>query len=183
MTSALPALLTPAHLPFAELQSAALDGDVFRVDRAFCSVAEFDVPWRRALALSEPFGEEFVVAGRSAAWVWGALALAPLTHDAYGETRKGSHDVPTGMAVRAMHPLDADLIDFGGVRVTTPLRTVVDLVRGDAFEESDAGTVRFLADEHSVDRASCEAVMERHKNLPHKRRARQRLDACGLVRG
>lgn len=174
-------LLTDDDLPLPELQAAALDGEVFRVDRAFCSVAEFDVPWRRATALAEVFGREFIVCERSAAWVWGALACAPVTHDAYGQTRKGAHDVPTGLRVRAVSTDESDLVDFGPVLVTAPARTIVDLARREQYDGSTADVVRFLASEHRVDRAACEAVLERTHTLPHRRRARHRLDEAGLT--
>ncbi|RKR74083.1 type IV toxin-antitoxin system AbiEi family antitoxin [Frondihabitans australicus] len=169
------ALLTSADLPWPELQAAALDGDVFRIDRAFCSIAEFDVPWRRATALADLCGREFVVAGRSAAWVWGALAQAPGTHEGFGETRRGLHDVPTGLFVRAVDPPEDDLVDFGPVRVTAPARTIVDLVRFDLDEGATAEIVAFLIAEHRVDRATCDAILARGRTLPHRRRARSRL--------
>ncbi|AMM20912.1 hypothetical protein AX769_13135 [Frondihabitans sp. PAMC 28766] len=181
MTSRPSALLTSADLPYVELQAAALDGDVFRVDRAFCSVAEIDVPWRRATALAPLFGTEFVVAGLSAAWVWGALAEAPITHEAFGDTRRTHRDIPAGTRVRAARTEPVDLVDFGPVRVTSPVRTVVDLVRREAFGDEAAEVVRFLVSEHGIDRGSCEALLTRSPHLPHKRRARQRLDAAGLA--
>ncbi len=180
MTDPYAALLTPDDLPWPELQAAALDGDVFRVDRAFCSVAEFDVPWRRATALGDLFGREFVVASHSAAWVWGALSQAPVTHEGFGETRKGRHDVPTGLRVRAVEVAAEDLVDFGPVRVTSPARTLVDLVRSEAYVVETAAVVRFLATEHGVDRRACDDILARTHTLPHRRRAKQRLDAAGL---
>jgi hypothetical protein len=187
MTTALPhpaaraGLLTDSDLPTVELQALALDGEVFRLDQAFCSVAEIDVPWRRASALTEPFGREFVVAGRSAAWVWGALARAPLTHEAIGETRRTHRDIPAGMRVRRAALDEGDVVDFGAVGVTSPCRTIVDIVRGDDYDDEDGALVAHLARQHGVDRAACDAVLERVKNLPHKRRARRRLDDAGLA--
>jgi hypothetical protein len=176
-----PGLLTADDLPLAELQALALDGEVFRLDQAFCSVAELDVPWRRARALVDVFGDEFVVAGRSAAWVWGALACAPATHEAIGETRRTKRDVPVGMRVRSVVLSEGDTVDFGVVAVTSPVRTIVDVVRGDVFDGEDARLIASLARQHQVDRSACDGVLDRVKSLPHKRRARRRLDDAGLV--
>ncbi|MCU1530094.1 MAG: hypothetical protein JWP75_3857 [Frondihabitans sp.] len=197
MTSSLPPLLTSADLPWPELQAAALDGDVYRLDRAFCSIAEFDVPWRRAAAVAPVFGDEFVVARTSAAWVWGAIITAPTTHEGYravclrDDAREAPlasgadpvvpirrwRDSPVGMHVSEVVLDDCDVVDFGAVRVTSPVRTVVDLVRADAWGSDIAAAVRGLCAEHRVDRAACDTVLDRRRNLPHKRRARGRLEA------
>ncbi|BDZ50693.1 hypothetical protein GCM10025867_29340 [Frondihabitans sucicola] len=178
MTSSLPRLLTTRDLPHAELQAAALDGDVFRVDRAFCSVAEFDVPWRRASALEIP--ESLVLAGRSAAWVWGAQELAPIQHEAL-RVGPGRHVGATaGYRVSAAVVDPGDIVDFGPVRVTGPTRTVVDLCRADGYDDEVVDVVRRLVSEHRVGRAGCSAVLERARPLPHSRRTRARLEALHL---
>ena len=178
MTSSLPHLLTSADLPLPELQAAALDGDVYRLDRVFSSVAEFDLPWRRAAALAAVFGREFVVARTSAAWVWGALAVAPPTHEGYrpeyvpragfgprlvdgaplalGSPRAETlpsrrwRDSPVGMSVSEVVLDVDDVVDFGAVRVTSAVRTVVDLVRAEAWSAEIAATVLGLCSDHHV---------------------------------
>ncbi|ROQ41057.1 hypothetical protein EDF46_0424 [Frondihabitans sp. PhB188] len=165
MTTTLPHLLSPADLPAAELQALALDGDVYRIDELFCSVAEFDVPWRRAAAVHERGVLESgaVLARLSAAWVWGAVDGAP----ALDEMARGSRD-----------RLDElDRVDFGSVAVTAPARTVVDLLREGG---SRSGTLRAagrLARLHRVDRAACEAALARCAHLPNARVAASRLAA------
>jgi hypothetical protein len=183
MPSSLPPLLSSADLPDAELQTAALDGDVFRLDRVFCSVAEFDVPWRRASVFA-PSGS-LVVARHSAAWVWGARGAAPRVHEVFRDgPGKNSHD-PEGFHVSATSVDPSDLVDFGApgapVRVTSPTRTVVDLCRADHFDAFTQTVVRRLASEHRVERAGCNVVLDRARSLPHRNRARSRLDALGLV--
>lgn len=195
-SSLLPAILTSADLPLPELQAAALDGDVYRLDRVFCSVAEFDVPWRRAAAIAPVFGHEFVAARLSAAWVWGAITTAPTTHDGYRPVRPATgsgvdghsdsrsspterrwRDSPTGMNVSEVVLDPDDVVDFGAVRVTSAVRTVVDIVRAEAWSPQIAAAVRNLCSAHHVDRTACDGVLDRRRNLPHKRRARGRLDA------
>lgn len=181
MSTSLPPLLTDHDLPHVELQAIALDGDVFRLDRAFCSVAEFDVPWRRASV----FGVDrasLVVAGVSAAWVWGALALAPTTHEAF--RRRGKHgDDPPGFRVRTVAVDPSDVVDFGSVVVTSPTRTVVDLCRGEGYDGASAAVVERLVAEHRVERAGCEAVLRRTRHLPHRNRALARLVSVGFGGG
>lgn len=183
MTPPLPTLLTSDDLPLPELHAAALDGDVFRLDRAFCSIAEFDLPWRRAAVLAGRFAEGYVFCRRSAAWIWGGTGLCPVTHEAFVGGGGGRHDYPAGLRVSSAVLDEHDVVDFGAVRVTCVARTVTDLVRAERYDESTALVVRRLAGEHRVDREACDGILDRRKNLPHKRRARQRLDALGIVVG
>lgn len=183
MPSTLPSLLTATDLPDTELQAAALDGDVFRLDRVFCSIAEFDVPWRRASVFDA--SEVFVVARLSAAWVWGALSSAPRVHEVFRDGRGKNGSETEGLRVSATAVHASDVVDFGEPgaprRVTSPTRTVVDLCRSPEFDEPAAEVVRRLVREHRVDRAGCDAVLDRARSLPHRLVARERLADLGLV--
>lgn len=168
MTTSLPSVLTTAELPSVELQAAALDGDVFPLDRAFCSIAEFDVPWRRALALAPRVTPAAVAVRLTAAWVWGAIAEAPwevevLTH---------------GHRVRDFAD---EIVDFGPIRVTTPARTLVDLARADVWDARVALAARRLAEEHHLTANDIRAVLSRSTHLPYRRRAEDRLGGLGLT--
>lgn len=167
MTTSLPSVLTPAELPLAELQAAALDGDVFPLDRAFCSIAEFDVPWRRALALAPRVTPAAVAVRLSAAWVWGATAEAPW------ETEILAH----GHRVRDFAD---EIVDFGPLRVTTPGRTLVDLARSEVWDDRVALIARRLTEEHHLTTADARAVLSRSTHLPYRRRAEHRLAELGL---
>jgi hypothetical protein len=67
-----------------------------------------------------------------------------------------------------------------GMRVTTPLRTVVDLARFSIrFGETEELIVRWLALHFGFDSSTCVDVMNRRRNLPNKRIALDRLECLG----
>ena len=75
--------------------------------------------------------------------------------------------------------VEGDAVAIGGLRVTSPLRTAVDLARmRDDFAESDRDAVRRLARFARFDVGACRDFMDRSRNLPAKRRALQRLGEC-----
>ena len=175
-TTLLPSILTTDDFPETELQALALDGDVYRLDRAFCSIAEFDEPWRRATALSDLLAVDLragqgAAAGRTAAWVWGALGVAPTPHEVYA-----SRPVLSGRGVDVRHIAvpEVDVVDFGPVRVTSPARTALDLARSVRWSADDAAAVRSLVTDHRLDLHDLLADVGR-AGRPHSRRARQRL--------
>ena len=72
-----------------------------------------------------------------------------------------------------------DLRVLGGRRVTTPLRTAVDLARArEPFEPGDRDAVRALAAIGGFGVAECVVAMSVRRNLPAKRRAVERLTAA-----
>jgi hypothetical protein len=172
-------LLTSGDLPSTELQAVALDGDVFRLDRAFCSIAEFDVPWRRASVFDER--PNVVVARLSAAWVWGALPVAPHIHEVFRVAGSHSADDTTTLKVSWVAVDPSDIVDFAGVRVTSPTRSVVDLCREAVFDDDLVAVLRRLCAEHRVTRAGCDRILDRGRSFPHRRRVEARLDSLGLV--
>ncbi|GAA4668691.1 type IV toxin-antitoxin system AbiEi family antitoxin [Frondihabitans cladoniiphilus] len=176
MTTTLPLLLTDTDLPFVELQSARLDGEVFRLDEAFCSVAEFDLPWRRAHSLAPVLaGPASVAAGMTAAWVWGAASAAPLRHDVFVPADRRPGVTGPRIHLRIMAFDDDEVVDFGPVRVTSPARTLVDLVRTEAWSSATRAVVQGLVDEHRLELGQCVELLERRERLPHRKRARVRL--------
>ena len=72
--------------------------------------------------------------------------------------------------------IDADEISqVGRVRVTTPTRTVLDLLRADDWSADAERLVRTLLVEHHVDPRRVAGLVRRHGRLPGRRRAATRL--------
>ena len=68
--------------------------------------------------------------------------------------------------------------ELGGRRVTTPVRTAVELARArERFGENDAEAVRELGRIGGFGLEECLALMNARRNLPAKRRAAERLAA------
>lgn len=171
----LPALLTEADLPGPELQAAALDGQVYPVGDAWCSVAEIDDAVGRALSAGASLGPGVVVAGRTAAWVWGARGPAPLPHTGFVVSPARVKHRSRGSIVRQVVIDDDEIVHVRGVAVTTPARTVVDLARDESWSPGDETRARDMARRHDVTLAEAVGVLDRRGRLPHRRRTLDRL--------
>lgn len=129
MTSAF--LYRPGEtLSLCELQSARLDGDVIEVGDAYMPADAIETAELRAGSLSRSVGTRCALTHESAAWVLGALDDPPTRHSAQ---RCVPRRVPP-MIDRRFQYRDqllpaADVILVGATAVTTPVRTLVDLLR------------------------------------------------------
>lgn len=134
----LPAYLRPPQLSVAEFAAARLDGEVFAFEDGFCSVDEPDTAGLRAEVLASiPALDEAVVAELSAAWLHGAVLLAPREHTGYVSSAKRSA-VTSRLRIRQMVLRADDTERSGRLRVTTPTRTVADLARRSGSEAAPA---------------------------------------------
>ncbi|TFC04318.1 hypothetical protein E3O42_05335 [Cryobacterium adonitolivorans] len=129
MSPLLPAALTPADLPLAELNCARLDGELFPLAGAWCPVDAHDGPETRAGALASISPSRAVAERMTAAWIYG-LAAEPDFHqfcvDVSARTRK-PNDTTTQLREVRLGRDDARAL--GRQLVTTPLRTAIDLAR------------------------------------------------------
>ena len=178
MPHRLSSVLSALDLPPAELRAAELDGELFAIDGCWAPIDEPDRTSQRALALAVQLPDRVILEQRSAAWVWGLLDAPPQPHDlctAIGaRVRTGDGWPPAREVV-----IDDDETEvISGIRVTTPLRTIVDLARfGASFDEQLV--LRLLAF-GGVTVADCIDAMDRRRNLPGKRLALERLGTLQL---
>jgi hypothetical protein len=181
MTALLPRLLDPAVLPLAELHAARLDGELYRVGDAFATVDTPDTAELRAAAfrLSAP---RAAVADRStAAWIHGARAGPPsplqvCVDSAHRVSARSLH----GLDVRQCILARGDVVRLGDAQVTSPLRTVVDLLRTvSRFTPAIAIELLALLDLSGADTAACRERIGRQDRSPGTRRALARLAALG----
>ncbi|MGK9147017.1 hypothetical protein KXS11_05230 [Plantibacter flavus] len=132
----LPAYLQPPQLSIAEFAAARLDGEVFAYEDGYCSVDEPDtVRLRRDVLANLPGLRRATIAEMSAAWLYGAVLLAPRIHTGYVAATGRSANSPR-LRLRQVGLRTDDTEDCGGLQVTTPTRTVADLARRTG---SDAG--------------------------------------------
>ena len=175
MPPTLPRLLTARDLPEVELQAAALDGELVRVVDSWASVADPDDPVRRASALADALGTTVIAARETAAWIWGARAAPPRRLDAVVPSSARHHDAGPDVRVGEVLIDDDETVRLGGLRVTSPTRTVLDLLRGDDWSAAAERLVRTLMADHQVDPRRVTGLVRRHGRLPHRRRAALRL--------
>lgn len=118
------------RLSVAELSAARLDGDVVCVDAVYVPADAAETPELRAQALSGLVGDVLAVTRLAAAWVYGAVDEPPArvcVHRAV--PRRIAHVVDRRLDYRDSLLDPAHVRAIGGVRVTTPARTLGDLVR------------------------------------------------------
>ena len=176
--SRLPAVLFHFDLPEAELHAAKLDGELYPVDRCFSPVDEIDGLWNRARALSLTVPARLIAEQRTAAWIYGALNRPPRQHQFCADISARVRP-PTLVAITVREVVidSSDLVEVAGLLVTTPLRTVVDLARASVnFKNDDLRAVSDLMRIGRFGVEECRAVLDRRRNLPHKRLALERID-------
>ena len=129
MTPRLATLLTLADLSIAELCSARLDGEVFMIGDSWCPIDEIDGSENRARALAQLGSPRLINERSSAAWVYGD-APEPMVHEfcLNARTRSRLGDSPR-VRIRQGHCAAERTQPLGGVAVTQPLCTAVDLAR------------------------------------------------------
>ena len=167
-------LVTPDDLSIGDLLAAFHHGELRRLGECFIPA---DLPSNAQLrAESIGFGVEgFAVLDRvTAAWVHGALDELPEVHTlAVRHGERASAPRHTVIDVREAVFVPADVITIGRVRVTTPLRTAVDVAR--LFPDIERAVLGRLLKQVDAGINECIALLDRGKNLPGKRAARERL--------
>ena len=173
-------VLHAGDLPLAELCAARLDGELVGVDEGFTPIDAGDSPINRAGAAGRFWPKRLIAEQGTAAWIWGARADPPARHQlCASKTARARPPVPARTVVREV-VIDADeYAVVGALRVTTPLRTVVDLARfAEPYDDDARQTVCRLAVGFGVTLADCRGALDRRRNLPAKKLAWSRLQAA-----
>lgn len=175
-----PPVIHEAQLPLAERMAARLDGELYACGDGHCAIDEVEGPALRLNAVLGARPVRLIAELDSAAWVWGARETIPSRRefcvDVLARARPAAAPLTT---VREVVLVPDDVATLGRYRVTTPLRTAVDLARvREHFAEPDRECLRRLATLGRFSFADCQSFMERGRNLPAKRRALQRLIEC-----
>lgn len=166
-------VLADADLSPVELQAARLDGEVYDLAGAYCLVGELEAPRHRARAILGARSPRLIAELRTAAWIWGAcdhperLEFA-VTPDARARLAPGQH-----IAVREIVYDAGDLHELDGFRVTSPMRTAVDLAR--FAEPFDPEIVARLAATAGLDLTDCVTNLDGRSGITAKNRARDNL--------
>ncbi|WP_426624255.1 type IV toxin-antitoxin system AbiEi family antitoxin [Leifsonia sp. McL0607] len=144
MTTACPLLFDRSVLPLAELFALVLDGQLYRVGDAFATPDTPDTPELRAHAFGALRPGRLVADRGTAAWIHGTRSTPPLLPQVCID-RESRGRVPTGFDAHQHALLHGDTIELGGVRLTEPLRTALDLVlTSPTFDPANALEVRHL---------------------------------------
>jgi hypothetical protein len=169
----LPPVLAASDFDPVELQAARLDGEVYDLAGAFCLIGELETPTHRARAVLADRSPRLIAELHTAAWVWGAathpdrLEFA-VTPDARARLSPGHR-----VTVREIVYAASDLASLDGHRVTTPVRTAVDLAR--FVDPFPVDVVARLAELPGFTFGDAIALLESRGGIPAKNRARRRL--------
>lgn len=171
----LPAVLAHDDLSPVELQVARLDGEVYDLAGAYCLIGELETPAHRAHAVLGTRSSRLIADLRTAAWVWGA-GREPARHEFAVTPAARARLAPAVHAsVREIVFEPGDVVDLGGHRVTSPIRTVVELARRP--DDYDAALVRELCTVGELGVGDARDLLAARPGIPGKRLAQQRLAA------
>jgi hypothetical protein len=174
----LPAVLSTADLPLAELAAAALDGELYPLGDCWCPVDEPVGPEARACAIAGSVPDRVIVERMTAAWVFGAGVL-PARHQVCVD-RKDRANLPLSAwyCLREVTGVTGDTVIVAPLRVTTPLRTVLDLCRDASLTTMEAvPVIRFLLITGQVGADAAAARLAAPRRM-HRELANRRLAAA-----
>ena len=169
-------VLADTDLSPAELQAARLDGEVYDLGGAYCLIGELETPAHRARAVLGGRSPRLIAELGTAAWIWGAAAEPLRPEFAVTPDARARLSPADQIAVREIVYAPGDVASIGGQRVTTPLRTVLDLAR--FAEPFDAEPVIRLAAIASLTAEACLAALAGRTGIPAKHRAERHLRAA-----
>jgi hypothetical protein len=133
------------RLSEAELIAASLDGHLVRLGEGFVPADTVETAALRAASLSPLVGDDAAATHASAAWVLGASDEPPARHSIQRTSvHRTRHRLDARYVYRDPRIEPRDLIEVGGIAVTSPARTMVDLAR-DAEPDAAALVQRLVA--------------------------------------
>jgi AbiEi antitoxin C-terminal domain len=137
MTPRVPVVLSTADLPLAELGGAALDGDLFPLGDGWCPLDEPVGSVTRALAIAGSLPRRVIVERMTAAWIYGAAPEPARYQLCVDRGKRANVPLSARYTVREVTGVAGDTASVGGLRVTTPVRTLLDLCRDSSLAPGD----------------------------------------------
>jgi hypothetical protein len=176
MTTRLPTVLSRADLPLAELSSASLDGELYPLGAGWCPVDAPVSAESRALSIAAAMPGRVIMERMSAAWIYGA-APEPVRHQlCIDTTSRVNLQFSARYCLREVVGVAGDTVTVGGLPVTTPGRTLLDLCRDASCPSADVvPVIRRLFELGLVDVGE---AIRRVAGTPQRKQARERLAAA-----
>ncbi|MDQ2660836.1 MAG: hypothetical protein M3Y52_03060 [Actinomycetota bacterium] len=179
----LPVVLGTDDLPLAELCAARLDGELFAIDDGWAPVDEPDLPAFRAAVIALRAPRRLVIERLSAAWVHGGLAVPPAVAQFCVPLSSRIAVIADHRAVvREVRIDDSEIVELGGIRCTSLVRTGFDLLREPTFDDALVDEiVGALIAAHERLGSALRRRLDAATRLPHKASALTRLDRAQVV--
>ena len=138
--------LPGTRLTLPELSAARLDGHVVELGEGYIPADLVEGAALRAAALAVFVAPGAAASGPTAAWIHGAGDAPPSPHHARRAVPRRIRPKPHQRLIFHDTPVPAsDVVIVGGVAVTTPLRTMIDLALGVHRDPTLLPWVRALA--------------------------------------
>lgn len=179
----LPVVLGTDDLHIAELCAARLDGELFAIDDGWAPVDEPDLPAFRAAVIALRAPRRLVIERLSAAWVHGGLAAPPAVAQFCVPLSSRIAVIADHRAVvREVRIEESEIVEFGGIRCTSLVRTGFDLLREPTLDDDLVDeTVGALIASHEGLGSALRRRLDAAMRLPHKSSAFIRLDRAEAV--
>lgn len=161
------------RLSAAELSAARLDGHLVDLGEGYMPADAVETASMRAASLAALLGETMAASLLSAAWVWGAIDEPPVRHSAHRAVERRLHHVIARRLVLHDVAIPAEgRVVLGGVWVTTPLQTMLDLARAwvdDPAADSMAHAMRAIGAKGLADPDEAIAQLSARPRVPGKK--------------
>ncbi|PVZ94901.1 hypothetical protein DDQ50_11495 [Amnibacterium flavum] len=137
-----------------------LDGDLFAVGDGYVCADTFEDAAVRIGSIADSLRGPRIAARETASWVFGATDECPRPIEVIVPAGKSqSTEAMRGVRVRESVLRDDEVIGIGGLRVTSPLRTAVDLVRMRSYSPATATMVAALLRNEGIGTAAVLALL------------------------
>jgi hypothetical protein len=178
MTRSSPVFVPDARLSATELRCAALDGELVPLGEGYVCVDAPNTSFARASSLAPiVIDTRVIISDRSAAWVWGWGPMPVAVSTCVSIAARIPSPNRRRLRAREVVIGDDERVMLGGVAVTSPVRTLVDLARhdtGDDLQQLLACGLR----ESRIDLDILFSALSGRINLSFVRTARQRILAA-----
>lgn len=163
----------------AELTAACLDGHLVGLGEGYLPADAIETASMRAASLRSILGDRLAASLVSAAWIYGALLTPPHRHTASrAVARRVTKVVSRRVILHDLRLSAEDLVEIGGIFVTSPRRTLIDLARrSDSADAASAAQGMVAVAPHLGSQAL--AWVRARRRLPAAHRAERFL--AGLV--
>lgn len=168
----------PLHERLAptELQAALLDGELVRLGSGYVGIDEPEGPRDRARSMAPVLGDvRAILCDRSAAWVWGWIPAPSAVSTCVSIDARVASPVRRRLHAREAVLDHDELVWLDGVRVTTPLRTAIDLARHDDDDDRAIESIEAAMRAGMVTAAQLRVAVCRRPGIAYVRRAQRRI--------
>ncbi len=179
----LPVVLGTDDLPIAELCAARLDGELFAIDDGWAPVDEPDLPAFRAAVIALRAPRRLVIERLSAAWVHGGLAVPPAVAQFCVPLSSRIAVIADHRAiVREVRIGESEIVEIGGIRCTSLVRTGFDLLREPSIDDGLVNEmVGTMIASHPGLGSGLRRRLDAATRLPHKSSALTRLGRAEAI--